>query len=166
MTELNSSFSEKKEASSLDKLKQYIYQKMIDHDICEYGYLFVDKFEILNPIIVTNFPENWMKLYHRFKLHMVDPIVNFGFDSPKPFFWPDSLGKMTTRDKKFLSHADKHSVSEGYSFTVHDAKGNFSILSITKMSGEHDFDNLLGVYRAEMQMMLMDIHKSCIGTDY
>ncbi|UII70817.1 LuxR family transcriptional regulator [Pseudomonas sp. HN11] len=83
----------------------------------------------VNPIEFTNYPNEWKSLYEQARFFEVDPVVKQCMESVLPLVWEEE----TFKDVPSLwSLAQTLGVHRALTITVHDFRGVFSMLTLSR----------------------------------
>nr|WP_314564925.1 LuxR family transcriptional regulator [uncultured Pseudomonas sp.] len=84
------------------------------------------------PIEFTNYPNEWKKLYDQASFFGIDPVVKHCRDNPLPLVWKEEVFKDVT---SLWSLAETLGVHRALTITVHDFRGMFSMLTLSRAKG-------------------------------
>lgn len=151
-----------KDESELDyRLRSAFERRLQSLDGCHYAYFVTHKGRQVKPRIFSNYPERWLEVYKAADYHLIDPVINHGMKCIAPFSWREALectGPGQGKDVFALS--EKHRISMGFTFNLHDSNGLFAALSICNTEHRVDFEQVMMRRAAEIQMMLIQFHNS------
>ncbi|POD81315.1 LuxR family transcriptional regulator [Pseudomonas syringae group genomosp. 3] len=130
-----------------------------------YAYFTTPKARKAKPIILSNYPDSWLKSYIASNYHLIDPIIKHAWHSITPFFWREARNAVQcVETDDFLKRSAKYQLSSGATFTLHDASGLFAALSLCNAKQQHDFDQRIRDKAADIQMSLIRFHDRLIKT--
>lgn len=124
----------------------------------KYAYFATPHHRGAEPAIVSNYPARWLKSYRQEKCHLIDPIINHGLQHFTPFSWSQALASSTEQGRDFFRRATRQRLCCGVTFTLRDAAGMFSSLSLCDEGNQIDFDRRLSKLQSQLQMMLIQFH--------
>lgn len=55
-----------------------------------YAYFSTPKTRKAKPVILSNYPDSWLKSYVASNYHLIDPIIKHAWHSITPFFWREA----------------------------------------------------------------------------
>nr|AAT90827.1 acylhomoserine lactone dependent transcriptional activator [uncultured proteobacterium QS1] len=130
-----------------------------------YSYYVVRKSKNTKPIIVSNYPDDWLMLYEARSYHLYDPVINYGMRRFAPFSWCDAQASDTADiGKELFQSAEKYQISSGFTFVLHDAAELFASLSVCRSGRGSDFGQRVADHSAEIQMALINFHDHILST--
>lgn len=95
--------------------------------------------------VMTNIPHEWMNIYHRENMQMIDPVQILARDKSEPFKWDDTRKeiKLSIKQEDFLKRLPKVDLHDGYFFPLwrHNAMAGIGIAR-SSPDGEIDADNV------------------------
>lgn len=83
--------------------------------------------------ILTNYPDQWMKLYSEQNKQRTDPVVSYIIAKNAPIYWSHlmTLDQFQTIEQKLLmQQAAQHGLVNGLSVPIHSASGDIAVLSL------------------------------------
>jgi LuxR family transcriptional regulator len=92
-------------------------------------------------IAMSNFPAAWVKRYREMNYVKVDPTVAHCRRSTAPLRWTDELFLRTPAYRK---DAYAHGICHGLSQSVHDYRGNLSVIAVTRRHSPASTDEFHG----------------------
>ena len=152
------------EQSPFFRLTQELEKKLKSMGDFTYAYFTTAKTRKVKPVILSNYPDPWLKLYVAANYHLIDPIINYALRSIKPFFWQEvrqQANDICTHD--FFRRSEQYQLSSGATFTLHDATGLFASLSLCNIAHEDDFEQRVRYHGAEIQMALIRFHDQLLA---
>ncbi|BCS45687.1 MULTISPECIES: helix-turn-helix transcriptional regulator [Pseudomonas] len=130
-----------------------------------YAYFSTPKTRNVKPVILSNYPDSWLKSYVASNYHLIDPIIKHAWHSITPFFWREARNAVQgVETDDFLKRSAKYQLSSGATFTLHDASGLFAALSLCNARQQNDFDQRIREKAADIQMSLIRFHDRLIKT--
>nr|AAF26601.1 PsyR [Pseudomonas amygdali pv. tabaci] len=129
-----------------------------------YAYFSTPKTRNVKPVILSNYPDSWLKSYVASNYHLIDPIIKHAWHSITPFFWREAECCSGRRTDDFLKRSAKYQLSSGATFTLHDASWLFAALSLCNARQQNDFDQRIREKAADIQMSLIRFHDRLIKT--
>lgn len=113
------------------------------------------------PLVITNFPVEWISLYHEKNFGCVDPVVGRVLDTRLPFVWDIETtrgeGKL---QKAFLKTAHDFSVCRGYSVPILGPEGDYGLFTVVSALGAREFDALIRTVQAPLYLLANHIHQA------
>ncbi|WP_428633865.1 helix-turn-helix transcriptional regulator [Sedimenticola sp.] len=83
--------------------------------------------------ILSNYPEQWMKLYLKKNSQRTDPVVSYIIAKNAPIYWSHlmTLDQFKTAEQQLLmQEATKHGLVNGLSVPIHSVSGDIAVLSL------------------------------------
>ncbi|MBK5413973.1 LuxR family transcriptional regulator [Pseudomonas sp. TH31] len=127
-----------------------------------FTYFIARKANIRKAFLMSNFPLHWIKQYKLGSLHLTDPIIQFGLRATAPYSSAE-IQSMTAAAFKFFEKVKRYPITDGYCFTLHDANGCFSLLSVCNRL-DPARGHLLEQHKAELQMLLIRVHQLMVAS--
>lgn len=84
------------------------------------------------PINLNNYPNEWSQTYNKAHYFDVDPVVSHCKNSVLPILWDEKTFSSTPH---LWALAQSHGVHFGWTQAVHDFKGVFSMLTLSRSTG-------------------------------
>ena len=78
---------------------------------------------------INNYPDEWNKKYEAHNYVAIDPIIKYCSRSVLPILWDDNAFSGTPA---FWEDTQAHGMRHGWSQSVHDLRGFFSVLSLSR----------------------------------
>ncbi|MDR0805507.1 MAG: LuxR family transcriptional regulator [Enterobacteriaceae bacterium] len=129
------------------------------YGISHYCYFLSPHFTHTAPVILTNYPEEWISSYINASFYQTDPIVLFARQTVMPFSWHDvpELNEQgnNTQNNRFIAH---YNIFDGYTFVVHDVNNCLSLLSLCNIDNDSAFHENIKKYQADIQLLLILTH--------
>lgn len=123
-----------------------------------FTYFIARKANLRNPFLMSNYPEHWIEEYMLRNHHLTDPVIQFGLRSIAPFSWAECRIKADNSSFNFFEKPRSYRLTDGYCFTLHDANGCFSLLSVCDRFDPALF-HILEQQKSELQMLLIRAHQ-------
>ncbi|MGY2402165.1 LuxR family transcriptional regulator [Pseudomonas sp. SDO5271_S396] len=124
-----------------------------------YAYFAVPCNREVPPLVISNYPEAWLKTYKEGSYHLVDPIIQHGLKCCAPFSWSDARQAIASeKSQELLRRSSQYQISSGATFILHDASGMFSSLSLSSGGPQSEVDRLMVGQQARLQMALIHFH--------
>jgi DNA-binding CsgD family transcriptional regulator len=106
------------------------------------------------PIMMIDFPMEWLQLYHENDYSLVDPAVTATLGNRLPTAWdietPRNDVERLQRD--FISQAHDFGLCRGLSIPIYGAMGDFGLLTFVSDEKSGGFDKTLRHYRHELHI--------------
>ncbi|KEY59591.1 LuxR family transcriptional regulator [Serratia sp. DD3] len=140
-----------------ETLQDYIDRKLSSIGSPKYAYTVINKKNPSDILVISNYPDEWIKFYRTNNLQLSDPVILAAFKRTSPFAWDENITLMTD---KIFSFAKRYNIVNGFTFVLHDHMNNLALLSVIIP------DNLPGALgspvsaeRGAMQILLIDINE-------
>ncbi|MHC8305808.1 helix-turn-helix transcriptional regulator [Pseudomonas sp. PB3P13] len=156
--------------SGMDESLRTAFEKcLLPLEGCHYAYFITSKTREVQPRIFSNYPERWLDLYKSKGYHHIDPVIRHGMKCVAPFFWHEALeSRDSGTGQEVFASSEKYRISDGFTFNLHDAHGLFAALSISNTERRNDFEQVMTLKAAEIQMMLIQFQSqmtNCFSLD-
>lgn len=111
-----------------------------------------------DPLLVSNYPQEWTGHYMDNDYFNFDPVVLRGSRSVLPFTWgtEDMIKQLPSNQKRLFDEAGEFGIRVGFTVPVHGHGGEFAGLTIA--SDEPDSEFLKRIDDAQHVLHLMAIH--------
>jgi LuxR family quorum-sensing system transcriptional regulator ExpR len=118
-----------------DALREYIIRQTGIPDDVRYSYMVVNKREPSEKMIISSYPEEWVRLYYDGNLQLTDPVVLTAFSRTSPFTWDDNMVLISgLKPAALFSKARKYDIVRGVTFVLHDHRNHLALLSFITTS--------------------------------
>ncbi|KAB7894765.1 LuxR family transcriptional regulator [Rouxiella sp. S1S-2] len=134
-------------------------KRRLSRSIClKYAYTVMNKKNPSEYFAITNYPDEWVKIYKDNNYQYIDPVVTFALNRILPFSWSDDLKNHSKLN--IFDVSKKYEIRDGYTFVVHDSKDNLVSLSIIiDESNKMSIEYYLHRNKNSIQMLLTVIHQ-------
>lgn len=113
------------------------------------------------PVVITNFPVEWISLYHERNFGCVDPVVGRVLDTRLPFIWDIEATKGEGKiQREFLKAAHDFSVCRGYSVPILGPDGDYGLFTVVSVLTVREFDSLVRTVQAPLFLLANHIHQA------
>jgi LuxR family quorum-sensing system transcriptional regulator ExpR len=141
----------------IEKLENEMAAKLKAYGFDRFAYFATTKEDINIPLIISNYPDEWLEKYISGKLHRIDPVIAYGLKSISPFYWSEIKENISNCDDgSVFEESKEYDIEEGCTFTIHDAHGNFGSLSLC--SAQENIRIIAERHKAVIQMALIEMH--------
>lgn len=147
-------------------IKNFLKKEIEKYGNFRFSYLLLDKKNNKsNPLIISDYPEEWVKFYKENELHKIDPVIIAARKYVSPLSWDDDriLGIKMSDPKVFLL-SKKYNIINGYTFILHD--NNYLLATLNLYSDTitlTEFEEQVNQNKANIQMTLMITHEKIIS---
>lgn len=154
-----SSFNENQTAK--DTLQTYIQRKLSPFDHPTYAFTVVSKKKPSDILIISNYPDEWVKQYRENNFQLTDPVILSAFKRTSPFAWDENLTLMLDlRFSRIFSLSRRYHIVNGFTFVLHDHMDNLALLSLTlDDSKRRSIESLVSSVQGDLQMLLIDFNE-------
>jgi len=144
----------------LQTLRDYIERKLILPDEQQYAYTVISKKDPSKALIISSYPEEWVKLYKSNNFQFVDPVILKALKQCLPFAWDENITLISDiKFNKIFSLSRHFNIVNGFTFVLHDHYNNLALLSIIPNINEKNTpDTRLMLDKSQMQMHLIDFN--------
>lgn len=140
----------------LHTLRDYIDRKMVSPEEHQYAYLVLSKKDPFRTLLISTYPDEWIKIYKKNHFQFVDPVVLKALKQSSPFAWDDNIALLTDRIFSLSRH---YNILNGLTFVLHDHHNNLALLSVVaKSSGRDAAETHLAIDKNLMQMRLIEFN--------
>lgn len=145
------------------EIKQLLEKKLKIFGIKQYSYFLSHKFLYSTPLVISNYPDEWVSCYMQARLHFIDPVFLFAKHSIVPFAWSDIFNtELPWGGGEVLKFAQRYNLFDGYTFTIHDTNNYMALLSFCNVDEDLEFHNNVRKHKAEIQLLLVNTHDEII----
>jgi len=142
--------------STLKTLQDYIDRRMGLPEVQQYAYLVVSKSNPLKTLLISNYPDEWIKIYQENHLQFIDPVVLKAFKQSSPFAWGENIAFLTDR---IFTLSRRYNILNGFTFVLHDHHNNLALLSLISQSNDaYAAESPLWRERELIQMQLIEFN--------
>jgi len=144
-----------------DTLQTYIQRKLSPLGSPEYAYTVVSKKNPSNVLIISSYPDEWVRLYRANNFQLTDPVILTAFKRTSPFAWDENITLMSDlRLTKIFSLSKQYNIVNGFTYVLHDHMNNLALLSvIIKGNDQAALEQRLAPEQGTMQMLLIDFNE-------
>lgn len=144
-----------------ETLRDYIHKKLSYLGSPDYAYTVVRKKNPSDVLIISSYPDEWIKLYRANNFQLADPVILTAFKRTSPFSWDENITLMSDlKFTKIFSLSRQYNITNGYTFVLHDHMENLALLSIIIAGhGNERLEERLSAERGILQMLLIDINE-------
>lgn len=142
--------------STLQILRDYIDKKMVSPEVQQYAYLVISKRNPFKTLLISTYPDEWIKIYQGNHFHFIDPVVLKAFKQSSPFAWDENITFLTDR---IFTLSRRYNILNGFTFVLHDHHNNLALLSVISQSDDaYAAEPLLWRDKHLMQMRLIEFN--------
>ncbi|AWH88284.1 helix-turn-helix transcriptional regulator [Limnobaculum parvum] len=140
-------------------IKLLLEKQLQSYGISHYCYFLIPKYAQTAPIILSNYPEEWLSCYIAAELYLFDPIVVYAKQSILPFAWSDILEpSKSTASNGMETFPSRYNIFDGFTFTLRDASNNLVLLSFCNINRDEYFHDKIQNNLADIQFLLIKTH--------
>ncbi|KKF37619.1 LuxR family transcriptional regulator [Erwinia tracheiphila] len=143
-----------------DTLRGYIDRKLSPFGCMEYAYTVVSKKNPSDVLIISTYPDEWVRLYHEGQFQLTDPVVLTAFRRTSPFSWDENITLMSElRFTRIFSLSRQYNIVNGFTFVLHDHMNNLALLSFIIKGNDQgglEQQQRLSSEQGVLQMLLID----------
>jgi LuxR family transcriptional regulator, activator of conjugal transfer of Ti plasmids len=112
------------------------------------------------PVIVTNYPDEWSLRYNERYYAAVDPILQQAPHENLPFQWRHTDRGLAAgpAQRLFLGEASEFGISSGLMVPVHGRDGEFGMVSYVSDEKSGDFRGFLDKHRHQLHLLAIYYH--------
>lgn len=149
----------------LEKAQHHLESRLKLYGDFKYAFMILNKKNPSEMIQISNYPNEWIKIYKDNNYQHIDPVVITGFNSIAPFSWDENLSFHTGLDfSRIFNLSKNYKVINGYTFIVHDYHNNIALLSILMdKEREEEIRGIIGKYKDQLQMLLINSYDKIIS---
>ncbi|PHQ60917.1 MAG: hypothetical protein COC03_00800 [Robiginitomaculum sp.] len=120
--------------------------------------------ETIEPLFLTNYPDEWRKRYLWKNYHLNDPVSVLGKKSRLPFIWgSDSFLKKFGSDQKIVFYeAREFGVVSGFTIPVHGPNGDCGLFTVASRDTDENFREAIIEYGERLQILGLHAHSLCM----
>ncbi|MEH2922165.1 LuxR family transcriptional regulator [Samsonia erythrinae] len=146
-------------------IKRQLDENLSHYDGIKFSFMVLNKKNPSHIIIISSYPDEWVKLYKDNKYQHIDPVVLASFNKISPFSWDKSLEINTQLQLgKIFDISRKYNIINGYTFVLHDHGDNLAMLSIIADSAyPNDVEVFIKEKKDTFQMLLIEAYEKAIS---
>ncbi|CAA2929475.1 helix-turn-helix transcriptional regulator [Arsenophonus endosymbiont of Bemisia tabaci] len=145
-----------------NSVKNYLDRKFVVFGDFKYAYMILNKRDPMRMLIISNYPTEWIDIYKQRQYQQIDPVVLAAFSRITPFSWNERFSvKDLNGLRKIFNILKNYSITNGYTFVLHNCNNYLAILSILmNEDGAMDIiEEKLEKSKGDLQMLLLTIHE-------
>ncbi|KHJ69292.1 LuxR family transcriptional regulator [Pantoea rodasii] len=144
-----------------DTLQAYIQRKLQPFGSPEYAYTVVNKKNPSEVLIISSYPDEWVRLYRANNFQLTDPVILSAFKRTSPFSWDENITLMSDlRFTKIFTLSRQYNIVNGFTFVLHDHMNNLALLSlIINGAGQEGLEARISAEQGALQMLLIDFNE-------
>ncbi len=145
-------------------LKNYLDRKLVAFGDFKYAYMRLNKKNLMEASAITNYPDEWVKLYKENNYQYIDPVVLSALQRVSPFAWDEHLSiNSLANSSEIFNHSKRYNVTNGYTFVLHDHNHNLAMLSLMVNDAKSiDIEEKIYDKKNSLQMLLVSVHERFI----
>lgn len=144
----------------LESFKCFIERKLEPYKELKYAYVVLNKKDPSDVLIVSSYPDEWVKRYNENNFHRIDPVIFKACRQSSPFAWDENIALVSgVKFNKIFQLSRKYNIVNGYTFVLHDHINNLAILSFVADDNVGDCENLIKPGVSSLQMLLIEINE-------
>ncbi|WP_140920361.1 helix-turn-helix transcriptional regulator [Limnobaculum xujianqingii] len=145
-------------------IKLLLERQLQSYGINHYCYFLLPKYAQTSPVILSNYPEEWLSCYIAAELYLFDPVVVHAKQTILPFAWSDILAPTkSTTNGSMDTFASRYNVFDGFTFTLRDANNRLALLSFCNINEDDNFHDNIQKNLADIQLLLIKTHDKVIN---
>lgn len=142
-----------------ETLRHYVSRKLEAYGGPKYAYTVINKKNPLQILVVSDYPDEWAKLYNANNFQLIDPVILTALTRFSPFAWDDDITLLSDlRFKKIFTASRKYNIINGFTFVLHDHLNNLALLSLI-IDKKTDSEERITAVPGDLQILLIDIHQ-------
>ncbi|WP_017345984.1 LuxR family transcriptional regulator [Pantoea sp. A4] len=144
-----------------ETLQTYIERKLQPYGSPDYAYTVVNKKNPSEVLIVSSYPDEWVRLYRENNFQLTDPVILTAFKRTSPFTWDENITLMSDlRFTKIFTLAKQYDIVNGFTFVLHDHMNNLALLSLIIKGTDLDvLEQKLAAEKGALQIQLIDFNE-------
>lgn len=148
-----------------DVIKNYLKRNLKNYGDIVYAYSIMKKKNPAEYCAISNYPEEWAKIYKENDYQYIDPVVMKALNNFLPFSWTEKIMiSSSLKLRKVFGIAKKYKIISGYTFILHDCNNNLAMLSILiDDAKENTLEEKIGKNKDKLQMLLLNTHNKLIS---
>lgn len=120
-----------------EELAYKLEKELLQMGITYYAYFVKKKHINSQPLVISNYPSEWVNQYIRDRLYNQDPVISYGMQRVAPFSWSQAIEKdVSPSSNTVFKLSSKFNITSGFSFPLHDPNNHFAALSICNQDQE------------------------------
>lgn len=161
--ELASFISQAQVAKNLDELCQLFEKTLSKFGFERWAYQVLsaahDKDK--TPVILANYPTEWVTHYIEQQYNTLDPVIKDGPKEVLPFSWSGLCKKinLTKKQKTFFAEAADFGLPDGMGIPMHGGNGAYAMVSIANtMQSSEDMLKMLAEHEKDIHLISLVFH--------
>ncbi|WP_413544647.1 helix-turn-helix transcriptional regulator [Candidatus Symbiopectobacterium sp. NZEC135] len=148
-------------------LRSYLEQKLKIIKGVVFAYSIINKRNLSEISVISNYHEEWVKTYLDNKFQYIDPVVIMALRRSSPFAWNEDITIFSDiKSTKIFSLSKKYNIVNGYTFVLHDHANNLATLSlILDADSNRNLESEIQENKSKLQLLLIESHEE-IATFY
>lgn len=144
-----------------DTFQAYIARKLLPYGSPDYAYTVVSKKNPSEFLIISSYPEKWIRLYRANNFQLIDPVILSASKRTSPFAWDENITLMSDlRFTKIFTLSRQYNIVNGFTFVLHDQMNNLALLSlIISGTDQATLEKQISAEQALLQMLLIDFNE-------
>lgn len=142
-------------------LQAYIERKLQPYGSPAYAYTVVNKKKPSEVLIISSYPDEWVRLYRANNFQLTDPVILSAFKRTSPFAWDENITLMSDlRFTKIFTLSRQYNIVNGFTFVLHDHMNNLALLSlIINGDDQGELEARIAAGQGALQMLLIDFNE-------
>ncbi len=114
------------------------------------------------PFCITNFPDEWQRLYIQNDYYKIDPAILHLMSSILPATWDEfaATTPLVSSQRKMLGDAADFGLQRGFTIPIHGPSGEFGLLSLTSSVRTEEFARRIERSRHTLHLLAIHLHNA------
>ncbi|MFT8209523.1 MAG: helix-turn-helix transcriptional regulator [Symbiopectobacterium sp.] len=147
-----------------DVLCSFLEQKLEIINNAIFAYSIINKGNISEIFIASNYHDDWVKMYLDNKLQYVDPVVVMALRRCSPFVWNEDMSIFSNiKFTEVFALSRTFDIVNGYTFVLHDYDNNLVTLSLLiDKDAKNETEAEIKKNKSQLQLLLIEIHEKTV----
>lgn len=141
-------------------IERFLQRRLSRTIYIKYNYVIMSKNNPSEYFSITNYPEEWAKIYTSNDYQYIDPVIITALKEILPFSWDHNIkDNLNLNSFNIFSLSKNYEIEHGYTFVIHDHKNNLVSLSMSvNKNNVGIFEDYIKTNKEKIQMLLTTLH--------
>lgn len=146
-------------------IKNFIESKLKRFGEFTYSYMVLNKKNPSQMTIISNYPDEWVRIYRENNYQHIDPVVITALKRLSPFSWDENITINSSINlSKIFSYSKKYNIINGYTFVLHDYSSQLAMLSfMIDQERITEIEDSIEANKEKILMLLVSIHEKFVA---
>ena len=113
-----------------------------------------------SPVILSNYPEEWVTHYIEQRYDKIDPVIKNGPKEVLPFTWSGLCSKLKLSKKQevFLKEAADQGLPDGFGIPIHGGSGAYAMMTVACEEMPKSREQMMQTYQKDLHLLTLVFH--------